>query len=187
MANLKIGVVGMAGHMGVLLAREAASTAGCLLVGGTERKGHPAIGRDVGAVAGLDPIGKALNEDPAALFRQADAVLDFTAPAASALHAELAAKHRKILIVGTTGLGPAEDKRIAAAARRTVIVRAPNMSPAVNWLMQLTRRTAAAFGEDYDIEIVEMHHRRKVDAPSGTALGLGEAAAAGRGRKLADL
>jgi 4-hydroxy-tetrahydrodipicolinate reductase len=179
-----IGVVGAGGRMGQMLVAEIAAAEGCRVAGATERAGSKALGRDAGELAGVGALGVAVGPDADALFAAADAVIDFTAPAASIAHAALAAKHKKIHIVGTTGLDAAQEKALAAAARDTAIVWAPNMSLGVNLAFALTEQVARALGPDWDIEIVEMHHKHKVDAPSGTALGLGRAAAAGRGVKL---
>lgn len=187
MSSYRIGIVGCAGRMGQMLVREVAATQGCAVAGGTEAPGQPALGRDVGEVSGIGPIQLKIGSDPAALFAAADAVIDFTSPKATLAHARLAAEARKVLVIGTTGLTPADEAAIAAAAERTAIVRSPNMSLAVNLLLALTERVAASLGPDYDIEIFEIHHRHKVDAPSGTALALGEAAARGRQVKLADV
>ena len=181
---MKIGIPGAAGRMGQALARQVAASDGCTLVAATEVTGHPALGRDCGALAGLEPLGVAVSDDAHAMFRAADAVLDFTLPAAAAGHAELAAAHGTVLVIGTTGLGADEQAALEAAAARAPVVQAPNMSLAVNLLLRLTEQVAALLDEDYDVEIVEMHHRHKIDAPSGTALGLGRAAARGRGVSL---
>ena len=164
--------------------REVVASAGCALAGGTEAPGHPALGRDVGEMAGLGALGFEVSDDPESLFAAADAVLDFTRPAASAAHAALTARAGIVHVIGTTGLEPEHEAALAAAARDTVIVRASNMSLCVNLMIGLVREVAARLDDDYDIEITEMHHRNKVDAPSGTAFSLGEAAAAGRGVKL---
>lgn len=184
MTVFKIGVVGAAGRMGQMLVREAAAAEGCLVAGGTERAGSPALGRDLGELAGIGPLGVAATDDADALFRAADAVLDFTAPAASLLHAKLAAKHRKIHVIGTTGIDKTAEAAIAAAGKSAAIVLAPNMSLGVNLALLLVEQVSGALGPDWDIEILEMHHKHKVDAPSGTALGLGRAAAKGRGVAL---
>jgi 4-hydroxy-tetrahydrodipicolinate reductase len=184
MAELRIGVVGCAGRMGQMLVQEIARTEGCKVAGGTERPGNPAIGRDVGELAGLGGVGARIGDDPSKLFADVDAVLDFTAPAASVEHAVLAAAHGTIHVIGTTGIDAAGADAIRAAARKAPIVWAPNMSVGVNLLMALVEQTAARLDPRYDIEILEMHHRHKVDAPSGTALGLGQAAAKGRGVAL---
>jgi len=185
--SYRIGVMGSGGRMGQMLVREIANTRDCAVAGGTESPGSDRIGRDVGEVAGLAALGVKISADPAAVFDAADAVIDFTAPAATVAHAKLAAAKGKVLVIGTTGLSTADDAAIAEAAKRTAIVRAPNMSLAVNLLFALTEQVAARLGPEFDIEIVEIHHRHKVDAPSGTALALGEAAAHGRGVTLKDV
>jgi 4-hydroxy-tetrahydrodipicolinate reductase len=186
MERVGIAVVGAGGRMGRMLVRAVAETPGARLSGATERPGHPWIGRDLGEALGGPPSGVVVEADPLEVFARSQAVLDFTAPAATLLHAELAAQARLTLVVGTTGLEREHLERLAAAARHAVIVRAGNMSVGVNVLTVLARRIAAVLGPDYDVEIVEMHHRGKVDAPSGTALMLGEAVAAGRRVNLAD-
>lgn len=186
MAELKIGVVGCGGRMGQMLVREIAATAGCVLAGGTEAPGSAALGRDIGELAGLGPVQLKVGSDPAALFAAADAVIDFTTPKATLAHAALAAASGKAHVIGTTGLEPEQLAAIDEAARRTAIVRSPNMSLAVNLLFALVEQTASRLGPDFDIEIFEIHHRHKVDAPSGTALALGEAAARGRKVKLSE-
>ncbi|NUB21576.1 4-hydroxy-tetrahydrodipicolinate reductase [Azospirillum formosense] len=184
---MKIGVVGCAGRMGQMLVREIAATPGCTLAGGTERVGGPALGKDIGTLAGLEPLGVVAIEDAAALFAEADAVIDFTSPEASVRHAALAAQSQTVLVIGTTGIGPVQQEPIAQAATHTPIVQSPNMSLGVNLLLALVEQVGRALGDDYDIDILEMHHRNKVDAPSGTALGLGRWAAAGRGVALEDV
>jgi 4-hydroxy-tetrahydrodipicolinate reductase len=169
-----------------MLVRAVGETPGARLSGATERAGNPWIGRDVGEAMGGPALGVIVEEDPLPVFARSQAVLDFTTPEATMLHAELAAQARLVHVIGTTGLEREQLERVAAAARHAVIVRAGNMSVGVNLLTVMARRVAAVLGPEYDIEIVEMHHRAKVDAPSGTALMLGEAAAAGRRVNLAD-
>lgn len=181
MADVRVGVVGCSGRMGVNLLRTVAATPGCAIAGGTERPGHAAVGSDLGALAGVDGLALTVGDDAAALLAVSDAVLDFTVPEASVQHARLAAETGTPLVIGTTGADAAQNAAIREAAQATAIVRAANMSVGVNLLLQLTQQVAALLDEDFDIEIVEMHHRYKVDAPSGTALALGQAAAAGRG------
>ncbi|MFO0295690.1 MAG: 4-hydroxy-tetrahydrodipicolinate reductase, partial [Rhodospirillales bacterium] len=164
----RIGVVGAAGRMGQMLVREVAATQGAALAGGTEAPGHPGLDRDPGELAGTGPTNTRLGADPAALFAASDVVIDFTVPAASVGHARLAAETGKGLVIGTTGFSAEDERAIAAAAGRAAIVKAPNMSLAVNLLMALTERVSATLGPDYDIEIFEIHHRHKIDAPSGT-------------------
>ncbi|MBX9932989.1 MAG: 4-hydroxy-tetrahydrodipicolinate reductase [Methylobacterium sp.] len=184
---MRLVVVGADGRMGRMLIREVVEAEGCTLSGAIEREGSPALGQDAGTLAGLPPLGIAVTDDPLPVFAATDGVLDFTVPAATAFFAELAAQARIVHVVGTTGMGEADLVTLAAAARHARIVRSGNMSLGVNLVAGLVRKVAAALGEDFDIEIVEMHHRMKVDAPSGTALLLGEAAAEGRGVALSDV
>ena len=181
-----IAVVGASGRMGRMLVRAVTETPGAWLSGATERPGDRWIGRDIGEAVGGPALGVIVEDDPLEVFARSQAVLDFTSPEATMQHAELAAQARLVHVIGTTGLERPELERLAAAARHAVIVRAGNMSVGVNLLTVIARRVASVLGPDYDIEIVEMHHRGKVDAPSGTALMLGEAAAAGRRVNLAD-
>ncbi|MFN4090482.1 MAG: 4-hydroxy-tetrahydrodipicolinate reductase [Alphaproteobacteria bacterium] len=176
-----IGVIGAAGRMGQMLVRTVVETDGARLVAAIERPGSAALGRDAGEVAGVGRLDVAVGDDPAALFQTADAVLEFSLPAATTAHAALAAQHAKIHVIGTTGLGAEDETALAEAAKRTAIVYAPNMSVVVTLAMALVEQVAGILGPDYDIEVVEMHHRHKIDAPSGTAIGLGRAAARGRG------
>jgi 4-hydroxy-tetrahydrodipicolinate reductase len=181
MAEVRMGVVGCAGRMGINLLREIAATGDAAIAGGTEMPGHAALGRDIGELAGLDKLGVKVGDNPDALFAASDVILDFTLPDATTRHAHVAAETGTALVIGTTGTTAEQDKAIAGAAAQVAIMRAANMSVGVNLLLQLVERTAVALNEDFDIEVVEMHHRYKVDAPSGTALALGRAAAAGRG------
>jgi 4-hydroxy-tetrahydrodipicolinate reductase len=186
MTEMRIAVMGAAGRMGRELVRVVHETQDCVIAGGTERSGARELGMDLGEVAGLGPLGVKITDDPLELFAGIDAALDFTSPKATVEFAALAANARIVHVIGTTGLDADDDAAIAAAARHATIVRSGNMSLGVNLLAALTRRVARALDVDFDIEIVEMHHRHKVDAPSGTALMLGEAAAAGRGVALPD-
>lgn len=179
-------VVGAAGRMGQALIRAVSESENCDLVAAVEREGSDALGRDAGTVAGLPESGIAISDDPIAAFANCDAVLDFTTPQASLAFAELAAQARIVHVIGTTGIAEDQVARFDAAARHARIIRSGNMSLGVNLLVALTRKVAAALDADFDIEILEMHHRHKVDAPSGTALMIGEAAAQGRGVSLAD-
>jgi 4-hydroxy-tetrahydrodipicolinate reductase len=183
---MKIGIVGCAGRMGRMLLAQVLCTDGCELAGGTERPGHDSLGQDLGLLAGTDAIGLAAAEDAGALFDASDAVIDFTGPDAIAGHGSLAAERGVALVVGTTGLDRPHLEALNLAARRTAVMQAANMSVGVNLLLGLARQAAALLGNDYDIEIMEMHHRHKVDAPSGTALALGEAVAEARGVQLDD-
>jgi 4-hydroxy-tetrahydrodipicolinate reductase len=182
---MKVAVMGVAGRMGQELVR-AAHAAGCSIVGGIEREGSPAIGSDVGIVAGIGPLGVAVTSDALDVISRCEGILDFTSPKATVEFAGLAANARAVHVIGTTGLTTVDEAQIAAAARHSPIIKAGNMSLGVNLLVALTRRVAEALDEDFDIEIVEMHHRDKVDAPSGTALMLAAAAAEGRAIDLAE-
>jgi 4-hydroxy-tetrahydrodipicolinate reductase len=179
-------ITGVSGRMGQMLVREILRSDRARLVGAVERKGHGWVGMDLGQAMGGAAIGVSVTDDPLQAFATAQAVIDFTAPAATVEFAALAAQARAVHVIGTTGLEEEHLKKIAAAARHAVIVRAGNMSLGVNLLTRLTRKVAEALDADWDIEVVEAHHRMKVDAPSGTALMLAEAAAAGRGIPLAD-
>ena len=184
MTDMRLIVVGAAGRMGRTLVRIIAESDGVTLAGAIERAGAPEIGKDAGMLAGVGELGVALTVDPLPVFAKADGVLDFTIPAATLGFAELAAQARIAHIIGTTGLSADDDKKIAAAARHAPIVKSGNMSLGVNLLAVLVKQAAKALDADFDIEVVEMHHRAKIDAPSGTALMLGRAAAEGRGIDL---
>ncbi|UWF60363.1 4-hydroxy-tetrahydrodipicolinate reductase [Brucella sp. 2716] len=180
-------VVGAGGRMGQMLIRTIQSIEGAKLVGAIERSGSPFLGKDAGEVTGIGTLGVAITDDPLPVFTKAHGVLDFTSPAASVEFAGLAAQARIVHVIGTTGCSAEDDEKIRAAARHATIVKSGNMSLGVNLLSVLVQKAAEALGpEDFDIEILEMHHRHKVDAPSGTALLLGEAAARGRDIALAD-
>ena len=185
MSDVRIVVAGASGRMGRALVRVIGETKGCVLAGALEAKGHPDLGQDAGSLAGLTPLGVVLTDDAPSLLAKAGAIVDFTTPKVSVELASLAAGARVVHVVGTTGCSPDDDAKIRDAARRTVIVKSGNMSLGVTLLAALVKRAAAAL-PDFDVEIVEMHHGQKVDAPSGTALLLGEAAAAGRGVTLGD-
>jgi 4-hydroxy-tetrahydrodipicolinate reductase len=172
--------------MGQALVRALHETPGCTVAAGIEAKGSPAVGRDLGEVAGLERLGVAITDDPLPVFADVDGVLDFTSPAATVGFAALAAQARIVHVIGTTGLSEADQAKLEAAARHATIVKAGNMSLGVNLLAGLTARVAQALGPEFDIENLEMHHRHKRDAPSGTSLMLGEAAAKARGILLAE-
>jgi 4-hydroxy-tetrahydrodipicolinate reductase len=183
-ADMRLVVVGAAGRMGQTLIRAIHSIPGASVAAAIERKGSPQVGQDAGQLAGVGTLGVKISDDPLPAFAKADGVLDFTMPAASVEFAGYAAQARIVHVIGTTGCSAEDDARIAAAARHATIVKSGNMSLGVNLLAVLVEQAAKALGpEDFDIEILEMHHRHKVDAPSGTALLLGEAAA--RGREIA--
>jgi 4-hydroxy-tetrahydrodipicolinate reductase len=196
MADLKVAIAGAGGRMGAANIRAVAAMKGLTLhsaLGGLtvhsafERSGSPAVGQDAGVLAGIGPLGVIITDDIEAALQGAEAIIDFTTPAASVLLAKRAARDGLVDIIGTTGCGTEDDAAIRqAAAAGARIVKAGNFSLGVNLLQGLVRKAAKALGEDFDIDILEMHHNKKVDAPSGTALMLGEAAAAGRGIKLAE-
>ena len=171
MSDMGLVVVGAAGRMGQTLIRTVDAIAGARVVGAIERAGSPALGRDAGELAGVGPLGVTITDDPLPVFAKADGVLDFSTPAASVEFAGYAAQARIAHVIGTTGCTAEDDARIGAAARHAPIVKSGNMSLGVNLLAVLVEQAARALDPgDFDIEIVEMHHRHKVDAPSGTAL-----------------
>ena len=184
MADMRLIVAGAGGRMGRTLVKAIAETKGLTLAGALENAGSPLIGQDAGLLAGLGGNGIKLSADAAPFMDKADGIIDFTAPAASIACAEFAARAGKVHIIGTTGLSTADDEKIAAAAARAVIVKSGNMSLGVNLLAALVKRVSKTLDNAFDIEILEMHHNQKVDAPSGTALLLGRAAAEGRGVDL---
>jgi 4-hydroxy-tetrahydrodipicolinate reductase len=187
MSDMGLAVVGAAGRMGQTLIRAISAIEGARLVGAVERPGSPHLGADAGELAGVGTAGVPIGDDPLPVFARADGVLDFTSPAASVAFAGYAAQARIVHVVGTTGCSAGDDAAIAAAARHATVVKSANMSLGLNLLAILVEQAARALGpEDFDIEVLEMHHRHKVDAPSGAALMLGEAAAQGRAVALAD-
>ncbi len=179
-------ITGASGRMGRMLAGLLAASDRARLVACIERPGHAWIGRDVGEAMGGAPLGLLVTCDPLEAFARAQAVIDFTTPSATVEFAALAAQARAVHVIGTTGFEPEHLHKLALAAHHAVIVRAGNMSLGVNLLVRLTQKVAAALDADWDVEIVEAHHRMKVDAPSGTAQMLGQAAADGRGVGLDD-
>jgi 4-hydroxy-tetrahydrodipicolinate reductase len=186
MAEMRLVVVGAAGRMGRMLIRAVIDDPGCRLVGAVERPGSVALGEDAGLIAGAGRACVDVTDNAEAAFAEADGVLDFTAPHATLAFAEMAARHGLVHVVGTTGLAADDLATLRQAARAARIVQSGNMSTGVNLLAGLVRKVARTLGPDFDIEILEMHHRMKVDAPSGTALLLGEAAAEGRAIPLDD-
>ena len=187
MSAMKLAIMGAAGRMGQELIRTVqASNGAAVIAGAIERAGSNALGQDAGQLAGVGPIGVKVTDDPLDIVAKVDGILDFTVPAVSVEVAGLAANARVVHIIGTTGCTPEQEAAIKAAARHATIIKAGNMSLGVNLLVAVTRKVAQALDADFDIEVLEMHHRHKVDAPSGTALMLGEAAAEGRGVKLAE-
>ncbi len=184
MSDMRLIVAGAGGRMGRTLIQTIADSKGAVLAGALEHAGSPLLGRDAGELAGLGQIGIALTSDAGALAAQADGIIDFTIPKASLELAALAAGSGIAHIIGTTGFSAGDEAAIKAASATSVIVKSGNMSLGVNLLAALVKRVAKTLDEDFDIEIVEMHHNKKIDAPSGTALLLGRAAAEGRGVDL---
>jgi 4-hydroxy-tetrahydrodipicolinate reductase len=186
MSDMKIAVLGAGGRMGQALTAVLATTPGCAIAGGIEAQGSPYVGRDIGEVAGLGPVGVAITDDPLPVFAYVDGVVDFTTPASTIEFVALSAQARLVHVIGTTGFSADDEAKIKAAAPHATIVKAGNMSLGVNLLAALTARVAATLGPEFDIEILEMHHRHKRDAPSGTSLMLGRAAAEARAVSLDD-
>jgi 4-hydroxy-tetrahydrodipicolinate reductase len=185
MSDIRIVVAGAAGRMGRTLVRIISETKGCVVSGAFEAKGHPLIGQDAGTLAGIGALGVAVTGDPLPVIAKAEALVDFTTPKVSVELAGLVAQAQIVDVIGSTGFSADDDAKIAAAARHAVIVKSGNMSRGVNVLAALVKQAAKSL-PGFDIEIVEMHHNKKVDAPSGTALLLGKAAADGRGIALED-
>jgi 4-hydroxy-tetrahydrodipicolinate reductase len=181
---MKIAIAGAAGRMGQMLIRQIAHTEGCSLAGAIEGASSNALGRDAGEVAG---VGVKIVSDAATAIGAADVVIDFTVPAATVAHAGIAADKGVAMVIGTTGLNPEQTAAIHEAAKKVPIMWAANMALGVNILLALVEKTASMLDPAYDIEVLEMHHRHKIDAPSGTALALGRAAAAGRQVRLEDV
>jgi 4-hydroxy-tetrahydrodipicolinate reductase len=187
MAEIGMGIIGCGGRMGRMLIGEIASADGCALLGGTAAPGSAHVGSDLGELGGIGRIGLAAGTAPGELMRASDVVIEFSVAAATATHATLAADLGTPLVIGTTGLSAAETTAVREAAKRIPIVWAANTSLGINLLLGLVEQVAARLGPDWDIEIMEMHHHGKADAPSGTALALGRTAAAARGVKLEDV
>jgi 4-hydroxy-tetrahydrodipicolinate reductase len=181
---MKIAIAGAAGRMGRTLTRIASETSGIEIAGGLESSGSPQVGSDLGEIAGIGKLGVKVSNDPEWLLAHVDGVIDFTVPAATVTLSEIAARRRLVHVIGTTGLSETDEGKIRDAAQQARIVKSGNMSVGVNLLAALVEKIARTLPSNFDIEIVEMHHRHKVDAPSGTALLLGEAAAAGRNIEL---
>ena len=208
--TLSIAITGASGRMGQMLIKNILKDRRFEICGVTEHPGHEWIGSDIGEMMGGEGLGLTVSADPLEVFAKARAVIDFTSPSASITHANLAAQARCVHVIGTTGFSKEQIEKLTVASRHAVIVRAGNMSLGVNLLVQLTKKVSKALDEDFDtflvncikrltkkvskaldedfdIEVIESHHRMKVDAPSGTALMLGEAAADGRGKELSKI
>jgi 4-hydroxy-tetrahydrodipicolinate reductase len=181
---MKIAIAGAGGKMGRTLTRIARETPGIDIAGGLEAPGSAHLGADMGEIAGIGRIDRKISSDAEKLFNEVEGVLDFTVPRATTAMCALSAKAGIVHIIGTTGLSEEDEARVKAASRQARIVKSGNMSLGVNLLASLVNKAAAILGEEFDIEIMEMHHRQKIDAPSGTALLLGRSAAEGRGIDL---
>ncbi|WP_113153661.1 4-hydroxy-tetrahydrodipicolinate reductase [Nitratireductor sp. OM-1] len=187
MTDMGLVIVGAAGRMGQTLTRTVHAMDGVRVAAAVERPGSSFLGRDAGELAGLGIINVPISDDPLAAFAKADGVLDFTSPDSSVEFAGYAAQAHIVHVIGTTGFEPEHEAKIKAASHHATIVKSGNMSLGVNLLAVLVEKAARALeAPDFDIEVLEMHHRHKVDAPSGTALLLGEAAARGREIALAE-
>jgi 4-hydroxy-tetrahydrodipicolinate reductase len=184
MADMRLIVAGAGGRMGRALTRVIAEAQGAVLAGALEAPGSQLLGKDAGVLAGLPENGVKLSADLWALSAEADGILDFTVPAATIANVAIAAERRLVHVIGTTGLSASDEAVIKSVTSRAVVVKSGNMSLGVNLLAALVKRVAASLDQNFDIEILEMHHKAKIDAPSGTALMLGDAAAAGRGIAL---
>ncbi len=184
MSKMRLAVMGASGRMGRALTMAIINNNQAEIAGATEVKGSEFVGQDIGTLNNLEPLGITITDDPLPLFTKVDGILDFTSPTASLKFAELAAQARIVHVIGTTGFEASMEEKIRAAASHATIIKAGNMSLGVNLLAAITEKVAALLDSSFDIEILEMHHRHKVDAPSGTALMLGSAAAKGRGINL---
>ena len=186
MSDMRLIVAGAGGRMGRALTRAISESKGAVLAGALESPTSELLGKDAGVLAGLPANGIKLSADLWAMSAEADGILDFTVPGATIANVAIAAERGLVHVIGTTGLSASDDAVIKSVTNRAVVVKSGNMSLGVNLLAAVVKRVAKALDENFDIEIVELHHRAKVDAPSGTALMLGEAAAAGRGISLED-
>src|SRR5438045_3631244 len=184
MADMRLIVAGAGGRMGRALVRVISETSGAVLAGALEAPGSALLGKDAGVLAGLSENGVKLSADLWTLSADADGILDFTVPAATIANVAIAAQRGLVHVIGTTGLSSSDDAVIKSVTSRAIVVQSGNMSLGVNLLAALVRRVAKSLDEDFDIEVLEMHHKMKIDAPSGTALMLGRAAAEGRGVDL---
>ena len=184
MSDMRLIVAGAGGRMGRVLVRTIAQTKGAVLTGALEAPGSPLLGQDAGVLAGLPANGVALSADLWELAKNADGVIDFTVPAATIANVAIAAQRGLVHVIGTTGLSASDNAVIRSVTSRAIVVQSGNMSLGVNLLAALVKRVAKSLDEDFDIEVLEMHHKMKIDAPSGTALMLGQAAADGRGIEL---
>lgn len=181
---VKVIVTGAGGRMGGRLVSLIKESSDLQLVGAVERKGHPSVGKDAGEIAGCGRVGVAVADDLTALADRADVLIDFTAPEAALAHLHIMAARKKAMVIGTTGLTAAQQADLKKAAKSSPCVFSPNMSVGINVILKVLAEMAVTFGEDYDIEVQETHHRLKKDAPSGTALKIAQVLADATGRDL---
>jgi 4-hydroxy-tetrahydrodipicolinate reductase len=184
MSEMRLIVAGAGGRMGRALTRVISDTEGAVLAGALEAPGSELLGKDAGVLAGLPANGVLLSADLWSMSANADGILDFTVPGATIANVAIAAQRGLVHVIGTTGLSSSDDAVIKSVTSRAIVVKSGNMSLGINLLAALVKRVAQSLDPSFDIEILEMHHRAKIDAPSGTALMLGEAAATGRGIAL---
>ena len=180
----KVIITGAAGRMGKRLVSLVQESPNLELAGATEAKGHPDIGRDAGDLAGCGHLNVSLSDDLSKVLAKADVVVDFTSPIATLNHLAQAVHHKRAMVIGTTGFSPDDMNQLRTHAESVPCVQAPNMSVGINVLLQIIGKVALALGDDYDLEIIDAHHNKKKDAPSGTALILAEALAAAKGWDL---
>jgi 4-hydroxy-tetrahydrodipicolinate reductase len=180
MSDMRLIVAGAGGRMGRALTRVIAETPGAVLAGALEAPGSELLGKDAGVLAGLPANDVKLSADLWALSANADGIIDFTVPGATIANVAIAAERGLVHVIGTTGLSGSDEAVIRSVTSRAIVVKSGNMSLGVNLLAALVKRVAQSLDDSFDIEVLEMHHRAKIDAPSGTALMLGEAAAEGR-------
>jgi 4-hydroxy-tetrahydrodipicolinate reductase len=184
---IRVAVVGAAGRMGKTLIQAVTAAEGMQLTAATELPDSTLVGVDAGELSGVGKLGVLISHSLTKVVDAFDVVIDFTSPAATMVHLDVCRQHGKSMVIGTTGLDEAQKSKIDEAAKDIAVVFAPNMSVGVNLCFRLLQLAAQVMGDDADIEIIEAHHRHKVDAPSGTALGMGEVVAAALGRDLKDV
>ncbi|KAA0077831.1 4-hydroxy-tetrahydrodipicolinate reductase [Tardiphaga sp. P9-11] len=184
MSDMRLIVAGAGGRMGRALIRTISETPGAVLAGALEAPGSELLGQDSGVLAGLPENGVKLSADLWTLSKDADGILDFTVPAATIANVAIAAQRGLVHVIGTTGLSPSDNAVIKSVTGQAIVVQSGNMSLGVNLLAALVKRVARSLDDGFDIEVLEMHHKAKIDAPSGTAFMLGQAAAEGRGISL---
>ena len=182
----RVAIAGAAGRMGKTLIEAISASDNLVVTAGFEHASHPRLGEDVGVICGLGPLGITLGCDPEAQIAAFDTVIDFTVPSATVELARVCASHNKAMVVGTTGFDEEQLQALQRCAQKTAIFVSPNMSIGVNLSMRLIELAAKALGDEVDVEVIEAHHRHKIDAPSGTAIRIGEVLAKALNRSLAD-